>query len=72
MKSTPVQSIWSDEPLAACDVDEFGRRSFIETVVTRIRMARTDDPRTVFGLVGEWGAGKTSALARVRETLDDE
>lgn len=35
----------------------------------RIDLAAADDPSTVFGLVGEWGSGKTSVIEQVRTEL---
>lgn len=60
---------WTDEPLGANDPDDLGRQSFVETVVRRIELASRTDPSTVFGLVGPWGSGKSSVIAKVRAGL---
>lgn len=60
---------WADEPLSAETEDELGRAPFVETVTKQIDRAAANDPSTVFGLVGEWGSGKTSIIEQVRPKL---
>lgn len=68
----PDRAHWTDEPLDVAASDPFGRGSFVNTVVSRIQLAQAADPSTVFGLVGAWGSGKSSILARVREGLAED
>ncbi len=63
---------WTDEPLKAEDEDDLGRRAFVATVAQRIELATATDPSTVFGLVGPWGSGKTSIIAKVRSSLSPD
>jgi len=63
---------WTDEPLRADDADDLGRQAFVATVARRIELATANDPSTVFGLVGPWGSGKTSIIAKVRSSLSSD
>ena len=68
----PLPEHWADEPLRVDADDEFGRDAFIATVARRINQATSTGASTVFGLVGPWGSGKTSVIARVRTCLADD
>lgn len=63
---------WADEPLTDATGDELGRGPFVATVVSQISESTASDPSTVFGLVGEWGSGKTSIIQQVRSKLSDD
>ncbi|GAA5037648.1 KAP family NTPase [Microbacterium fluvii] len=69
---TPGDNRWTDEPLSDHSADELGRSPFIETVASRIDRATVADASTVFGLVGEWGSGKSSVIARVKLSLAED
>ncbi len=68
---SPSIDVWADAPLDANGIDEYGRDPFVRTVARQIDLAAATDPSTVFGLVGEWGSGKTSVIEQVRVQLDD-
>lgn len=73
MSSKPLSSEhWSDEPLSSGVPDSLGRDPFVSTIVSRISQVQASDPSTVFGIVGEWGSGKSSILNRVRVRLGDD
>ncbi|MFT3942222.1 MAG: P-loop NTPase fold protein [Ancrocorticia sp.] len=72
VKDSQMWLHWSDEPLDATAKDSLGRDAFVNTVASRIRLVGISDPSTVFGLVGEWGSGKTSILAKVRADLGND
>jgi len=60
---------WSDDPLSATPEDDLGRGPFIASVAAQIDLVGARDSSTVFGLVGEWGSGKTTILKGVRNLL---
>lgn len=60
---------WTDEPLEDAARDELGRTSFVTTVAAQIDLAVARDPSTVFGLVGQWGSGKSSIIRQVTARL---
>ncbi|MCE7483402.1 KAP family NTPase [Microbacterium profundi] len=70
--NTFARGHWSDEPLEPTVPDSLGRDRFVSTVISRVNLASSTDSSTVFGLVGEWGSGKSSVLAKVRSGLGDE
>jgi hypothetical protein len=71
-ESTNAGSQWSDDPRMPNDPDDLGRGAFEDTLARRIELATLADSSTVFGLIGQWGSGKTSVIKRVREKLSKD
>ncbi len=61
----------ADHPIERREQDRLDRRSFAEAIARQICSVPADHGFTI-AVVGEWGAGKTSVLNMVKETLTDE
>lgn len=70
--STPEPGpLLSDDPIdgSYAAPDRLGRRGFAEHVVRLLDRVRLQSPSSVLGLVGDWGAGKSSVLKLIMGEL---
>jgi len=72
MTSQAKTSEWSDTVRDPSAPDDLGRQAFVDSVVRRIGRSKASNSSTVFGLVGPWGSGKSSVIARIRAGLDED
>lgn len=63
---------WSDEAINSTGDDKFERAPFAKMIARRIDQVAPRQASTVFGVVGEWGSGKTSVLNMIRESVSDD
>lgn len=63
--------ILDDDPVANEEADLFNRGPFADRVVQVLSNVAAQTPSAVFGLLGPWGSGKTSALEMVRRRLEN-
>jgi hypothetical protein len=66
-----MPQIRGDEAISGRDEDLLGRRRFADDLTHQILDAPLG-PGVVFGIVGDWGSGKTSVLNMVRETVGED
>lgn len=62
---------WSDEPVTRVAQDDFGRAPFATLVAESIDAIPPGSASTVFGLVGQWGSGKSSVVSMVSDALPE-
>jgi hypothetical protein len=67
----PVSPLGSDEPIEDGVHDQLDRGRFTARVAKIIRDAGSTDRSAVFGLIGPWGAGKTSLINLVEGQLPE-
>ncbi|MBF4595556.1 AAA family ATPase [Curtobacterium flaccumfaciens] len=60
---------FSDDPLGAEDADSLNRTSFADAVVALLEMVGSQEASSVLGLIGPWGAGKSSLLHAIAGQL---
>ncbi|WP_315770145.1 KAP family P-loop NTPase fold protein [Rhodococcoides kroppenstedtii] len=58
----------SDAAIRTLGDDRLDRREFAETIAGRIQLAG-EGASVVFGLIGPWGSGKTSALSMITDAI---
>lgn len=64
-----ADGVWTDEPIVAPTDDRFGRAAFASMIAKRIDQTAPKQSSTVFGVVGEWGSGKSSILNLIRAAV---
>ncbi|MFF2276785.1 P-loop NTPase fold protein [Agromyces sp. NPDC058126] len=69
MSDAEPRGFWTDEPIDAPTDDRFGRASFARMIARRVDETAPNQSSTVFGVVGEWGAGKSSILNMIRSAV---
>lgn len=63
------ETTWNDRPITNASEDTLGRAAFAKKVALFINRCTASDDSIVFGLTGEWGAGKTSIISMVTQEL---
>ncbi|EHV9552466.1 hypothetical protein QJG90_001236, partial [Campylobacter coli] len=70
-KQEKLESVNIDKPIEKKEEDLFSRNSVAEQLNTIIKNYKEEDSIT-FGIIGDWGSGKTSFVNMILEDFKDD